>query len=328
MATKWGIVSAGKISNDFTLCLRALPQTEHQVVSIAARSLDSAKAFAEKHAIPKAYGSYRELSKDPNVDIVYIGNLNPDHFSIAKMMLEAGKHVLCEKPMTMNLSDTEKLVALAREKKLFLMEAIWSRFFPAYEQLRKEIQAGTIGDPLLVEATFGVHLQGVERVTKPDLGGSAVLDIGVYVIQMASMVFGGEKPIRVVANGYLNEHGVDEVALMTLEYSNSRMANLTISVRSILNNEAVISGPKGFMRIGAPLWCSTVLESKAKKYEFKLPILKENTNYVNGAGMTYEAQEVRRCLQQGLLESPVIPLDESVVIAYIQEEVRKQLGVK
>lgn len=328
MATKWGIVSTGKISTDFVLCLNSLPKDEHKIVCVAARTLESAEKFSSRHEIPKAYGSYKELSEDPEVEIVYIANLNPDHFAVAKMMLLAGKNVLCEKPLTMNLADTEALIALAREKKLFLMEAIWSRCFPVYKQIRKEIANGTIGEPSMVEATFGANLQQVDRVTKKAMGGSAILDIGIYTIQFASMVYGGETPTKITATGFVNRDGVDEVATVTLVYSKERVANLTISSRNQLHNEAIIGGPDHFLRVENPLWCSTKLVTPTDTYEFKLPVLKEKPNFGNSEGLTYEAIEVRRCLQKGLLECPLIPLDETRTIAYIMEEVRKQLGAK
>ena len=126
-ALRWGICSAGKISHDFLVGLKALPETSHSIQAVAARSLESAQAFATKHAIPRAYGSYEELAKDPKLDVIYIGTIHPSHLSCARMMLEAGKAVLCEKPLTMNAEDTKQLIALAREKNVFLMEGVWMR---------------------------------------------------------------------------------------------------------------------------------------------------------------------------------------------------------
>ena len=126
-AIRWGICSAGKVSHDFLVGLKTLPETSHQVLAVAARSLDSAQSFASKHSIPRAYGSYEELAKDQELDVIYIGTINPSHFSCARMMIEAGKSVLCEKPFTMNAAETKELIGLAREKNVFLMEAMWTR---------------------------------------------------------------------------------------------------------------------------------------------------------------------------------------------------------
>ena len=126
-AIRWGICSAGKVSHDFLVGLKTLPEISHQVLAVAARSLDSAQSFASKHSIPRAYGSYEELAKDQELDVIYIGIINPSHFSCARMMIEAGKSVLCEKPFTMNAAEAKELIGLAREKNVFLMEAMWTR---------------------------------------------------------------------------------------------------------------------------------------------------------------------------------------------------------
>ena len=158
MATRWGIASTGNISHDFTnAVVGVLPAEEHQVVAVAARKLEDAQRFADKHGIDKAYGDYAALATDPDVQVVYVGSIHPQHLALARMYLEAGKHVLCEKPLCMNLRETEELVELARRKKLFLMEAIWSRCLPSYQALREEIAAGSIGDIKQVLCTFGCY---------------------------------------------------------------------------------------------------------------------------------------------------------------------------
>lgn len=146
MALRWGIAAAGKISNDFVVAIKALPSDNHQVVAVAARSSASAEKFAKTHGIPQAYEGYQKLAKDGNVDVVYVSVLNPQHYEVSKLMLENGKHVLCEKPFTMNEKQTRKLIEIARAKKLFIMEAIWSRCFPAYRELRRIIESGDIGE--------------------------------------------------------------------------------------------------------------------------------------------------------------------------------------
>ena len=156
MATRWGIASAGRISHDFTNAIvGVLPGEDHQVIAVAARKLEDAEKFASRHGIDRAYGDYAALASDPDIDVVYVGSINPHHLSLAKMFLEAGKNVLCEKPLCMNLRETAELVEVARRKKLFLMEAIWSRCIPSYQALKEEIAAGTIGDVKQVLCTFG-----------------------------------------------------------------------------------------------------------------------------------------------------------------------------
>lgn len=146
MPLKWGIAAAGKISNDFVVALKGLPKESHEVIAVAASNFDRAQKFADIHNIPTAYGGYENLGNNQNIDVVYVGTLNPQHYEVVKMMLEYGKHVLCEKPFVMNEKQAKKLIEIAREKRLFLMEAVWSRFFPVYEELKKNLDSGKIGE--------------------------------------------------------------------------------------------------------------------------------------------------------------------------------------
>lgn len=166
MALKWGIAAAGKISHDFVNAVGTLSKDDHQVVAIAARDLSRSKEFAKLFEIPKAYGSYLELAKDGDVEVVYVGTLNPQHLEVALLMLEHGKHVLVEKPLCMNEKQVQTLIAYAQKKKLFLMEAIWSRFFPSYQYVQKQIKNGTLGEIQSVEIGFGfAKLEAVDRLT-------------------------------------------------------------------------------------------------------------------------------------------------------------------
>lgn len=144
MTMKWGIAAAGMISNDFVTALKVLPS--HEVVAVAARGLERAQAFAKEHDIPNAYQGYDKLGQDPNVEVVYVSVLNPQHYEVVKMMLEYGKHVLCEKPLAMNERQAKKMIELAKQKKVFLMEAVWSRCFPVYKELKKVIDNGDVGE--------------------------------------------------------------------------------------------------------------------------------------------------------------------------------------
>lgn len=165
MALKWGIASAGKISHDFVNAIGTLSDNEHQVVAVAARDLIRANEFAERFCIRNAYGSYEELAKDPVVEIVYIGTLNPHHMEVAILMLENNKHVLVEKPLCINEKQARKLISYAERKQLFLMEAIWSRFFPSYQYLHKQIKNGMLGEIESVDVSLGFSgLDSVDRL--------------------------------------------------------------------------------------------------------------------------------------------------------------------
>jgi len=325
---RWGIASAGLISNDFTNAIGCLPKGEHRLIAVAARSLDKAEEFRKKHDIERAYGSYEELAKDEEVQVVYIGAIHPAHLSIARMMLERGKHVICEKPLCMNVKETLELVALAREKKLFLMEAVWSRCMPAYEALRTELSAGTVGQVLQVIVSFGMPIE-VPRISKKELGGGTVLDLGIYCVQLASLVFGGERPGQVLASGHLNQEGTDESTSTTLVYSGGRTATLITHSRVKLPCEAIIIGTKGTMKLPFPMWCPTALEMPDNNVKtFPLPTgAKHKFNFMNSANMSYESNHVRECIKAGMTESPLVTLDETIVMAEIMESIRKQVGV-
>ncbi|XP_047105126.1 trans-1,2-dihydrobenzene-1,2-diol dehydrogenase-like [Schistocerca piceifrons] len=326
MATKWGIVSAGKISHDFVVALSTLSQEEHKVVAVAARDLERAQAFADLHKIPSVYGSYEELAKDPNVDVVYIGAVHPQHLPIGKMMLNNGKPILCEKPLTMNLKETTELISLAREKGLFLMEAIWSRCFPAYDMLRREMEAGNLGEIVQVIVNFGFPIESVDRMRLKELGGGTILDLGVYCLQLAVLVFGPVNPTHIVALGHLNEFGCDESMACVLKYEGGKTAVLSTNARVLLPNEAYIIGTKGSIKI-PNFWCPTSLATPEKTCDFILPTASKSFNFVNSAGLRYEAMEVRRCLREGLLESPKITHAESKLIAELEDKLRKEIGV-
>lgn len=165
MALRWGIVSAGLISSDFVSALDTLPSDEHSVVAIAARDIDRAGDFAKKFNIPKAYGTYLELARCPDVEVVYVGAVNPQHFELSRLMLENGKHVLVEKPLCMNRKQAKELILIAERKRLFLMEAIWSRCFPSYKYLEQQIKHGKLGDIKSIDVEFGIELSHVERLS-------------------------------------------------------------------------------------------------------------------------------------------------------------------
>ncbi|XP_043456265.1 trans-1,2-dihydrobenzene-1,2-diol dehydrogenase [Prionailurus bengalensis] len=328
MALRWGIVSVGLISSDFTTALRTLPRSEHQVVAVAARDLSRAKEFARKHDIPKAYGSYEELAKDPNVEVAYIGTQHPQHKAAVLLCLAAGKAVLCEKPLGVNAAEVREMVAEARSRGLFLMEAIWTRFFPATEALRSTLSQGTLGELRVARAEFGKDLTHLTRALDWAQAGGGLLDIGIYCIQFISMVFGGQKPEKIVAMGRRHETGVDDTVTVLLQYPGGVHGSFTCSITAELSNVNSVSGTKGMAQILSPCWCPTELVVKGEHKEFALPPAPgKEFNFTHGVGMTYEAKHVRECLRKGLKESPVIPLAESELLADILEEARKAIGV-
>jgi len=325
MATRWGIASAGKISHDFVCALKTLPKSDHEVTAVAARSLKSAQEFAERHSIPTAVGSYEELAKLPSVEIVYIGTINTNHYETAKLMLENGKHVLCEKPLCMNQIQTSSLLEFAKSKKLFFMEAVWSRCFPVYKELKEMIKRGDIGEVREVIVQFGFPLDHVARVNSKELGGGTILDIGIYTLQFAQHIFDGLKPTKFIGGGHLNSSGVDDGANCIIYYGD-KMAVLTISAMYELPNTAFVIGSKG--RIQIPMfWCPDTIQTLTETKKFELPASKDSFNFHNSVGLSYEAEECRKCIKQGLLESPVIPHSLSLELSVLMDTWRKHVGV-
>ena len=330
MALRWGICSAGKISNDFVVSLRTLPESDHKVVAVGARSLEAAKTFAATHSIPRAYGSYEEVAADPEVDVVYVGSINTAHLSVCMTVLEKGKPILCESPLTMNVRDTETLLKAAQDKGIFLMEALLTRYFPVMFELRKIIAEGQIGEVKYVNAaiSFRRPQKTGGRHVDPKLGGGGLLSLGVYVMNFTSMVFGGEAPESIHAWGQLTEEGTDELAAITLVYKGGRIAQLTCGTAyNQITCEAVVCGTKGDVKIPVPFWCPTKIETAEGTKEFPLPEPALPLNFFNSTGMRYEAEEVRRCLREGKKESDIMPHKETLLVAKMTEEIMKQIGV-
>ncbi|XP_043670921.1 trans-1,2-dihydrobenzene-1,2-diol dehydrogenase-like [Vespula pensylvanica] len=326
MATRWGIATAGKISHDFVTALATLPKEEHEIIGVAARNLTRAQAFAALHNIKNAYDNYAALATNKDIEVVYIGTLNPQHFETAKLMLEHGKHVLCEKPLTMNLKQTTRLIQLAKSKNLFLMEAIWSRFFPVYDAIQKEISSGNMGEILQVIVPFGFNLENVERLNTKSLGGGTILDLGVYCLQFVCMVFGNEMPHTIKAAGFLNEEGVDISTSATLLYKGNRTATILTHSLLTLPNEAYIIGTRGTIRV-PNFWCPPKVHLPSGLVHVSLPEVKQEMNFINSAGLSYQAAAVRTCLQNGMTEHPKMSHNTSILIAKLEDELRKQIGV-
>ncbi|XP_033757083.1 trans-1,2-dihydrobenzene-1,2-diol dehydrogenase-like [Pecten maximus] len=330
MATKclrWGICGAGKISNDFCSAMSTLPKGEHEVVAVAARKLESAKEFGDKFGAKVTYDSYEALSKDPNVDIVYIGTIHINHVEMSMLMLNAGKHVLCEKPMSLNMKQAKLVLQLAKEKKLYFMEATWSRCFPIYQKIKAEIASGNLGDVELLTAKFAIPIKDVPRLKEKALGGGCLLDIGIYTIQLACMVF-DEMPEKITADGVLNEEGVDQGGCIILKYKGGRMASLAYSGRTcVVQNSASIHGTKANIELPDRFWCPEKAVFPSGVVTNEVPEGRQPYNFDNSGGMRYEADHTRRAILEGKLECEAMPHRHSEMVMSISDEVRKQLGV-
>lgn len=318
---KWGIIGTGMISNKF---VADLGHTSNGVAyAVGSRNQESADEFAGKYNIPKAYDSYDKLLQDPEVDVIYVGTPHPLHKINVIDALNAGKHVLCEKPFTMNAAELEEMIAVAREKKLFLMEAMWTRFLPPIRRVREWIRDGKIGEVRLVKAEFGFRMgwDPEHRLLNPELGGGALLDAGIYPVSFASMIFGA-KPEKVYSTSHIGETGVDEQFSILLGYEGGRSATLNGAIRVNLPNEAYIHGTEGYIHIPQFLFSREaslhVSDQEVEKFEDDRP----------SEGYAFEAEEVGRLIQAGELESEVISLEESLDIMRLLDQIRGQWGLK
>lgn len=318
---RWGILGTGSIADKFATGLQDTPDAV--LAAVGSRSLETAKAFADRFGNPNVYGSYQDLVNDPDVDTIYVATPHPMHYAAVRLSLEAGKGVLCEKPFTLNAREAADLIGYARERKLFLMEAMWSRFLPAAQKFRQLVADGAIGEPRILHADFGFrHGTGdpAHRLFAPELGGGALLDVGVYVTSLASWIFG--RPQTIASFGHLGPTGVDEQAALIFGYEGGAFAQLTAAVRTATPQEVTLMGTEGTLRIH-PLWWKATELTLSRPGEddetFDLPF--------EGNGYNYEAAEAGRCLREGLLESPTIPLDETLAIMETLDAVRAQWGL-
>ena len=300
------------------------------------RSLDSAQKFAETFSIPQAFEGYEALAKCADVDIVYVGTIHPTHLEIVQAMIEAGKPVLCEKSMAMNLKEAKQMVQLARAKGVFLMEAIWSRFMPSYLKMADLIKSGAIGEVKLVNVTMGFDGRNVARVNQKALGGGSMLDLGVYCIHLINIAYDWKDFDKVEASGELGgEDGVDISVNAVVRMKNGGAAVFATSVACPMPNVGYIIGTKGQIVIEYPYHSPTkirLIDANQQEVEtIDFPVNNEvvtNTHYhfPNSGNLHYEAQHVRECLLKGLKESPKLPLDESLMIAEVVEQCRKKTG--
>ena len=313
----WGILGAGGIAARFVSDLVKLPDAG--LVAVGSRSKDRADEFASHHGIERAYGSYAELLGDPDVDVVYVATPHPFHRPHTLLCLDHGKAVLCEKPMGVNAHDVREMVTRARATDLFLMEAMWTRALPVTRQAQKWIEEGRIGEVRMLTADFGFRSgwNPEGRLLNPELAGGALLDVGVYVIALASMVFGGA-PVSVQAAAHIGETGVDEQTAMVLSYRDGALGLLSCAVRTSTPQQARIDGTEGSIHI-PDFWHATAATLRVRGED---PI-----EYTGDVGYHYEAAEVMACLQAGKRESALVPLDESLAIAETMDQVRTQIGL-
>ncbi|MEO3742824.1 Gfo/Idh/MocA family oxidoreductase [Plantactinospora sp. B5E13] len=318
--TRWGILATGNIARTFVEDLRLLPDAE--VVAVGSRTADSARAFAERHGIPRAYGSWQELAADDTIDVVYVATPHAAHHDATMTCLTAGRAVLVEKPITLDLAGARELINTARTNNRFLMEAMWMRCNPVVRRVKELIDDGAIGEVTTVQADFGVAgpFPPEHRMRARALGGGALLDLGVYPVSLAHLLLGAPDEVRAWAK--ISPEGVDENTGLVLGYDSGAVASLTCGMIGATAVAATISGRTGRIELGSPFYRpSRVTLHRDGADPEPLPV------ELIGSGYQYEAAEVQRCLAEGLLESPLVPHSATTEVMGLLDTVREQIGV-
>jgi len=318
---RWGILGTGRIARDFAEGLRATPDAV--LAAVGSRSIDSAQAFARDFDVPLALGAYEALVDAPDIDIVYIATPHPMHAANTLLALRAGKAVLCEKPFAMNRREAGEMVALARAKRLFLMEAMWTRFMPSLAAVQRVIASGEIGSVTQVHADFGfVATQDpAHRVNDPLLGGGALLDLGIYPLSIACALLGRVETVQ--AQAIMGDTGVDLTTAFTMRHAGGTLSVCSCSLRARGPGELIVSGTLGSVRMHRMFHMTesvTVDLLDGTTRSIATPWL--------GNGYTHEAIEAGRCLREGLLESPVMSHDDTLSIMGLLDTIRQQIGLR
>jgi len=315
---RWGILGTGNIAGHFAEGLKQLDDAE--LAAVGSRSTATANDFADQHGVAHRHGSYAGLVEDADVDVVYVATPHPFHKDNVMLSLSAGKPVLCEKPLSINTDDTATIIAHAREKNLFLMEAMWSRFLPALAKLRQLLAEDVIGDVQILNADFGFKASGDPsgRLYNPALAGGALLDVGIYPVSLAYMLFG--PPSKIASMGHIGPTGVDEQAAIILGgYPDGALAVSYITIRAASPTEATLVGSKGRIHLHAE-------PGLFRPYRLTLSMPGRPDQHIDvpyeGNGYHYEAAEVMTCMRAGKIESDIMPLEESLSFIKTMDQIR------
>ena len=315
-----GIIGAGWIAEKAAITLNGLETCE--AYAIASRTLDKAQAFAEKWQIPQAYGSYTELINDPAVDMVYIATPHSHHYDVTKEALMADKPCLVEKAFMANLRQAKEIVELAHERKVFLAEAIWTRYQPVVQIVRDLISSGRIGEPRLVTATLGYSMGEKPRIMRADLCGGALLDLGVYALNFVRMFFPADI-VSIDSQCVKSKTGMDLTNAITLVLSDGLLCNLQSSAACVGDNIGVIAGPEGNLiidNINNPQKITVNTHDRVFVEDIHVP--RQITGY------EYQFLACREALIEGLLEPREMPHEETLYIMQLMDELRRKWGVR
>ncbi len=324
---RWGLLATGHVAHSFARDLALLP--DHEVVAAGSRDVERARAFLAQHGVPDAHahGSYEALAADPDVDVVYVASPHGRHLQDAMLCLDAGKAVLCEKALTLDAASGRRLAEHARSRGVFLAEAMWMRTNPVIREVLRLVADGAVGEVGQVRADLGFAAdRSVARLWERDLGASALLDIGIYPLTFAHLVLG--RPHTVSAVGALHPDGFDLAGGATLVHDGcgpdgvEPVASLTWTQLAQTSDTATIAGTEGRIEIGRRFHHPTSFDLVRGDTVERIDV------DVVGRGYAHEAQEVARCLREGLTESALLPLDGTLAVQELMDEILVRMGVR
>lgn len=316
---RWGILATGGIARSFT---QDLLDAGHTVAAVGSRAPGAAQAFATEFGIPRAHGSYEQLAADPDVDVIYVATPHPMHLDAALLAIAAGKHVLVEKPLTLTAAQATRIADAAAAAGVVAMEAMWTRFLPHMVQLRALIAAGAIGDvrTVIADHTQALPTDPSHRLQNPELGGGALLDLGIYPVSFAVDVLG--LPTAVQAHATMTPTGVDRQTAMILEHEGGRQSVLHCALDTAGSNRAVVIGTQGAIELDRVWYTPTALT----RYDRDWRVVERFEPEVSGRGMQFQAAELERRVSGEPPSS--LPIDESVAIMGVLDRVRALIGLR
>ncbi len=316
---KFAILAPGKIAHSMARAVSEIEKIE--CYAVASRDYGRAADFAEQWGFEKAYGSYEELAKDPQVELVYVASPHSHHYEHARLCLEHGKHVLVEKAVTVNARQAKKLIQLSEEKGLLLAEAIWTRYMPSRKMIDELLAEGVLGNVTSLTANLGYILPHVERMQSPELAGGALLDLGVYPINFALMAFQGAVK-EVNASAIMSPRGVDWMNSITLTFADGKMAVLHSDMLAQTDRQGVISGDKGYLEVQNINNCE---EIRVFNLERKMTACYQVPPQING--YEYEVLSCIKAIEEGRTECEEMPHSQILLVMELLDTIREQWGM-
>ena len=315
-----GIIGAGHIAEKAATTLGAME--DMQCLAIGSRSLEKAQAFAARFSVPRAYGSYAELLADPDVELVYVAVPHSCHFEVTRDAILAGKPCLVEKSFMLSATEAATILALAREKGVFVAEALWPRYMPVRELGRELLASGVIGQPRMVTASIAYNVSDKERVLRPELGGGALLDLGIYLLNFVRMFF--DSPIdRLNTTCIKADTGVDATEDITLVLADGTLASLQASAWCQGGNEAVIAGTTGYLLFDDLIHPTRISVCRKRHVVERVVQMPPEIT-----GFEYQFRACRDAIRSGLVEPPQMPHSESLYLMHLMDRLRAEWGVR